>query len=46
MPPKDLITRTSRCCACGRPVWGPGSGDSKEPAPPPELCDYCAAASG
>ena len=44
--PEDLTTaRTSRCCACGRPVWADAVGESKEPAPPPELCDYCAATS-
>jgi hypothetical protein len=43
--PQDLTTRTTRCSACGRPVWGSGAGaDGKPAAPPPDLCDYCAAA--
>jgi len=43
--PQDLTNRTSRCSACGRPVWGSGTDtDGKPVAPPPELCDYCAAA--
>jgi hypothetical protein len=43
-PPDDISTRTARCGACGRPVWPAAPAAGEEPAPPPELCDYCAAA--
>jgi hypothetical protein len=44
-PMPDPVTRTERCCACGRPVWAPlPARDGADPGPPPELCDYCAAA--
>ena len=42
----DDSTRAARCCACGRPVWPAlSTAERDEPPAPPELCDYCRAAS-
>jgi hypothetical protein len=39
--PQELIVRTARCGACGRPVWpAPTTVDREQPAP--YFCDYCA----
>jgi hypothetical protein len=43
--PEDVTTRSARCGACRRPVWpAPPASGAEAPAPPPELCDYCAVA--
>jgi hypothetical protein len=42
----DVTTRTARCGVCGRPVWAGARAAGEQPPPPPELCDYCAAAGG
>jgi hypothetical protein len=42
----DDNVRAGRCVACCRPVWPALTAERDDaPAAPPELCDYCRAAS-